>query len=130
MSMKEIIKDNIDSFLEYYHNFHDSYISSINYDVYNEILELNIDVTWSGEAKLKSDNTYETNKTKLRLLFTEIEDVSIEKVYSYEYIDKVYLKSIKLDNNEYLCFADKENNPIIYVVSKRIEYEDKMLNEE
>ena len=60
--MNKINKENLSSFIEYYHGFHDSYITNINYDVTKSQIELVIDVCWSGESILKEDGYYTTNK--------------------------------------------------------------------
>ena len=56
--MKKLSKDNIDKFLKYYHNFHDSYIVNIYYDIVNSRIEILLDVVWSGKPVLKG-KTYE-----------------------------------------------------------------------
>ena len=122
--MKELTKENLNEFIEYYHELHDSYIKDINYNVYDSKIELFIDVCWSGEPILKEDNTYETNKTKLKLVLNNIKTFNIKDYFSGDYIDEVYIKFIKLEDKEYICFASDEENPLIYIVCKSIEYEE------
>ena len=122
--MKELAKENLSKFLEYYHNLHDSYILKINYNVFDSKLELMLDVTWSDKPTLKNDKTYETNKTKLKMLFNDIKTFNIKDYFSWDYIDEVYIKYIKLDKKEYICFASDKNNPLIYIVCNDIEFEE------
>lgn len=51
--MKELTKDNLVEFMEYYHGFHDSFIKSINYDIESSTIEMIINVFWSGDSLLK-----------------------------------------------------------------------------
>ena len=44
--MDKITKNNLDEFIEYYHGFHDSYITNINYDISKSKIELLINVCW------------------------------------------------------------------------------------
>ena len=50
--MKEINKDNLEDFMVYYQNFHDSTITSIDYDILNSKMTLYINVFWSGIQQL------------------------------------------------------------------------------
>ena len=59
--MRELTKENIKEFNELYHNFHDSYIYNISYDINKSQIELLIDVQWKGEPILKEDGKYNTN---------------------------------------------------------------------
>lgn len=122
--MEKITKDNLNKFIEYYHELHDSYIKDINYNVYDSKIELLIDVCWSGEPTLRSDNTYETNKTSLKLVLDNIKTFNIKDYFSGDYIDKVYIKFIILEDREYICFATEEKEPLIYIVCDSIEYEE------
>lgn len=65
--MDKLSKNNLSSFLEYYHGFHDSYITNINYNILKSQMEILVDVYWSSEPTLKEDGTYTTNKTKLKI---------------------------------------------------------------
>lgn len=122
--MKEIAKEDLNTFMEYYHLLHDSYITQINYNINDSKIELIVDVCWSGEPTLRSDNTYETNKTRLLLVLNSIKTFNIKDYFSGDYIDKVYMKFIKLDDKEYICFATEEKEPLIYIVCESIEYEE------
>lgn len=122
--MKKITKDNLEEFISYYHSFHDSYITNINYDIKNQNIELFIDVYWSGEPILKDDNTYQTNKTKMRMIFEGIHQYNNKEIFSWDYIHEAFIKYIKLDNKEYICFANDDEDPLIYIVCENIEYEE------
>ena len=88
--MKDITKNNLDEFINYYHSLHDSYVTNINYDVNNSKIELLIDVCWSGDPILKEDDTYETNKTKIKMILYNINKFSIKEMFSWDYIDEVF----------------------------------------
>lgn len=122
--MKNINKGNLESFLEYYHGLHDSYITNINYDISKSQIELLIKVFWSGKPALNENNTYETNKTKMKIIFEGVEKCNNKELFSWDYISDVYLSYIKLDNKEFLCFADEEEEPAIYIVCDTIKYEE------
>lgn len=121
--MERITKDNLAEFMEYYHEFHDSYIKEIYYDVYKSKIELLIDVCWSGEPKLKEDNTYETNKTQLKLFFNNVKKYNFKDLFSWDYINEAYIKFINMENKEYICFATDNNDPLVYIVCESIEYQ-------
>jgi len=122
--MNKINKKILNEFIKNYHSFHDSYITNINYDINNSKIELYVDIIWSGEPTLKEDNTYETNKTKLYMIFNEVEKYSCNEIFSWDYIDEMYLDFINLDNKDLICFANNKNNPDIYIVCKEIFYEE------
>ena len=122
--MKKITKDNLIEFMDYYCSFHDSYITNINYNISEARIELLLDVFWSGQPTLNEDGTYNTNKTKLKMIFNDVEKYSSEEIYYTDYIDDAYIKYIKLNNKEYICFATDEVEPSFYVVCESIEYEE------
>ena len=122
--MEKITKENLNDFMDYYHELHDSYIKEFNYDVYGSKIELLIDVCWSGEPTLNSNNKYETNRTNLRMFLNNIETFNIKDYFSWDYIDKLYMNFIKLEDKEYICFASSEEDPLIYIVCDSIEYEE------
>ena len=122
--MNKITKDNLNEFIKYYHEFHDSYITNVNYDIAKSEIELLINVCWSGEPILKDDNAYQTNKTKMRMILNNVEQCNNKEMFSWDYINKVFIKYIKLDNKEFICFAINEKFPLIYIVCESIEYEE------
>lgn len=121
--MKQITKENLTLFMDYYHCFHDSYITNVLYNYEKCQVELFIDVFWSGEPKLKDDGTYETNKKKIRMVCKDVNQFNYKEVYS-DYIDDAYLKYITLEREEFICFATDQEDPLISIVCKSIEYEE------
>lgn len=120
--MTSITKDNLKSFMDYYHWFHDSYITDVKYEFLKKQIELYFDIFWSGDPILKDDENYETNKTKLKIC---------KSIYQYNYkenyinyIDEAYLKFININKKEYVCFATDKEEPLISVICKSIEYEE------
>lgn len=122
--MTEITKDNLSSFIEYYHGFHDSFISNINYDIKRSQIELFIDVHWSDTPSLKKDGTFETNNIKMRMIFKGVEHCNFKELFSWDYIDDVFINYIIIKNKEYICFASSEEEPFVYIVCDSIEYEE------
>ena len=122
--MKKITKDNLKSFLEYYHDFHDSTISNINYNIEKSEIDLLINVYWSGTPVLKEDKTYKTNKRKLKMIFNGVELVITKEIFTWDYITKANIEYTTLENKEYISFKDDLNEPQIYILSDSIEYEE------
>ena len=122
--MKRITRDNMEEFLGHYHDFRDSLIKTVVYDCDQAKIELIIDTFWRGEVKLNQENKYESSKKKIKMVFYEVESVSVKEMFSWDYISGAYLKYIKLHNKEYLCFADNDNDPSFYCVCESIEYEE------
>lgn len=122
--MKQITKENLNDFIHYYHAFHDSYITNINYSINKKEIEISFDITWSGEPTLKEDKTYETNKTKLKMIFKEVEQISIKEIFDWDYINEIFFKYIEKKDQEMLCFATDEEEPQVYIICNKIEYEE------
>lgn len=122
--MKKLTKNNLNNFLEYYHNLHDSSIKEINYDIEKLQIEIVINVFWSGKPKLKNDGTYETNKTKLKMQFIDVEKYMCKELFVSDSFTNIYLKFIYFNNHEYICFANEENDPLFYIISNEVSYEE------
>ena len=122
--MNKITKDNLDEFINYYHEFHDSYITNVNYDISKSQIELLINVRWAGKPILREDKTYQTNKIKMRKKLKNIEQCNKKEMNSRDYINEIFIKNIKLNNNEFICFASDEQEPLIYIVCESVEYEE------
>lgn len=122
--MNKITKDNLDEFINYYHEFHDSYITNVNYDISKSQIELLINVRWAGKPILREDKTYQTNKIKMRMILNNIEQCNNKEMFSWDYINEIFIKYIKLNNNEFICFASDEQDPLIYIVCESVEYEE------
>lgn len=120
--MKVLCKDNLEEFLIYYHDLHDSYITNVDYDVSKAKIEMSIDIYWSGEPTIKEDGSYETHETKLKMVFDKIDSCSIKGIWTD--ISCAYVKYVTIRNKEFICFADDEKDPSFYVVSERAEYEE------
>ncbi len=56
------------------------------------------------------DGSYETNKTKLKMVCKNIYQYNYKENY-IGYIDEAYLKIIKIDNEKYICFATDKEEP-------------------
>lgn len=119
-----VTKNNLLSFIEYYHGFHDSCITQINYNVKLSQIELLIDVFWVGKPVQKEDGTYETNKTKIKMVFHGVENVLMKEIFSWDYICTAFIKYIQIKNKEYICFASDEKEPFVSIVCDYIEYEE------
>lgn len=122
--MNKITKDNLDEFINYYHEFHDSYITNVNYDISKSQIELLINVRWAGKPILREDKTYQTNRIKMRMILNNIEQCNNKEMFSWDYINEIFIKYIKLNNNEFICFASDEQEPLIYIVCESVEYEE------
>lgn len=125
--MKCINKKNITNFMSYYHNFHDSNILNVNYHVNKNIIEILLDVFWSGIPSLNDDRTYQTNRVMIKMIFYDVLQYNNREISKM--INKAYLRYIKFDDREMLCFADSVDKPLFYVVCDRIEYEEVELQE-
>ena len=122
--MKEINKKNIANFMNFYHNFHDSKIINVNYFVNDCRIEIVLDVCWSGIPVLNEDKTYQTNRVMLKMIFYDIVQYNNREMSMNNIINKGFLKYIKFNDSEMLCYADSSLEPLFYVVCDRIEYEE------
>lgn len=122
--MTLITKTNLSAFLEYYHSLHDSYITNINYNITNSQIELLIDIYWSGKLQLNEDGTYKTNKVKLKMNLNGVEQCNIKEMFSWNYINEVYIQYVKVKNQEFICFASDKEEPLVYILCDNIEYEE------
>ncbi len=122
--MKKLTSENREDFLEYYHGLHDSSIKEMHVDLQNAKIELEIDVFWSGKPTLKKEGTYETNKTKIHLVFKHIHQFFYKELTAYDYIEDAYINDVKVDGEKFICFATDKDEPQIYIICKEIEYED------
>ena len=126
-NMNKLNKNNVEEFLKYYNNFHDSYILSINYDVLNSKIEIIIGAEWVGESTLNEDNKYETTKTKIKIVFDNIQEYYLGEIFSWNIIMNTAIYSIEEDNNNVMYFKlseSSEDDKLFYVKCTDIEYED------
>ncbi len=122
--MKKLTKENLEEFLTYYNGLHDSLIRSVNYDIKTATMEMFIDVFWAGKPTLKKNNKYDTGKTKLKIVFNGVEKCNIKEIFSFDYIMNGYVRYVKWENKEYICFSDDEEKPKIYVLSDEMLFEE------
>lgn len=64
----------------------------------------------------------------MRMILYDVEQCNIKEMFSWDYIERIFMKYIKLNNKEFICFASDEQKPAIYVVCENIEYEEIKLN--
>ena len=121
--MTPITKENLNHFIEYVHNFHDSTIEDVKLDYKNSKIIFDLNVFWSGTPTIKKDGTYETHRTKIKMYFEEIEQFRLQETYQ-DYLESALLKIIKIKNEEFFCFASDEQEPSIAIVSKKAFYEE------
>lgn len=121
--MKIIDASNIEEFLEYYHNFHDSTIVSAIYDCAKATAKILIKTFWVGETEINNGKMI-PKKNIVKLVFNNVEKINIREVTPYDYIMEVYFKYITLDNKKYMCFADNDTNPKFYCVCESMEYDE------
>ncbi len=122
--MNKIDKNNLLDFINYYHAFHDSWITNINYDIVNSKIEMSVCVDWSGKSIVKEDGKLDTNKVKMKVIFNDVEKCEIREYFSWDFIKNIYIKYITLDGKEFVCFANEEENPEVYIICNNIEYEE------
>ena len=94
--MNKITKDNLDEFINYYHEFHDSYITNVNYDISKSQIELLINVRWAGKPILREDKTYQTNKIKMRMILNNIEQCNNKEMFFIPLCDPGFPFSLNL----------------------------------
>ena len=50
----------------------------------------------------------------------ELNNVILKKCF----INEVYIHYVKVKNQEFICFASDEENPLVYILCDNIEYEE------
>jgi hypothetical protein len=116
--LKEISKDNIEKYLNKYNFLHDGLITNINYDVLKSEIEVIIDAYYSEEQGIKD------NKIRIRMVFGNVERCNSKELFSWDFINEAYFKYIKIENKEFICFSDNEDNPSVYIVCDSVKYEE------
>lgn len=119
-----IKKSDIKKFMDYYHYFNGSCIKLINYNVSSSKISITIDISWAGNAKLKDDGTLDKEGIKMKMIFKGIKQFENKMISSKNVIEKAYLKYIKMGNKFYVCFATDESNPLLYIISDSMEFEE------
>ncbi|MCH5167240.1 MAG: hypothetical protein J1F35_05030 [Erysipelotrichales bacterium] len=120
--MERITENNLSTFLETYHCLHDSDIENINYDIKNSKIEIIINTMWKEDIVLNEDNSFKTNSVTLKIIFYGVDEFNCKEMFSWDYISEVFLKFVKIKNKNFICFANKEKDPEIYIVCDYIEY--------
>ena len=121
--MKELTENNLDEFKEYYHFLHDSFIIDIHYNIIKDQIELLIDVYWAGNNLKKDATSYVLNKQQLKMYFNQIKEYRCKDLTLSDYIDKICLKVILIDDKKYILFANSSEKPSIYIICDSIQYE-------
>lgn len=122
--MEQINKENIEKFMEYYHALHDSLVTEVNYSITKSQIEVLIDVFEAGEAEKKVDGESVAKKTKLRMIFDGVERCNNKEMFTWDYVDNAYMKYVTLEGKEFICFASDEVDPMLYIVSDSLKYEE------
>lgn len=115
--MKKITEDNLEEFLETYHDLHDSWIADIKYNIFDSKIELLFEF-------INDPKRLDPEKKKLRMIFNDVQQCDIREMYSWDYIQEAYLDYILFEEDEYICFANDEKEPMIYIVCEDIDYEE------
>lgn len=122
--MKQLTKDKVEEFLEYYHNFHDGIIKSVIYDCDQARIKVIIEASWIGEVEVNREGKYNNKKKNVKVVFSGVENANIKEMFSWDFIMEAYLKYINMNNKEYICFADNDTSPNFYCVCEKLEYEE------
>ena len=126
--MKSLTKDNLEEFMNTYHNLHDRFITSVNYNTEASEIELLINAFQSKnndqEFSEQNNISTETQNIKLRMMFSDIVSCSIQVSFPWELIKHALFKNMILQDEELLCFANDETNPSIYIISSKAAYEE------
>ncbi len=121
--MKQLTKENLISFKDNYHDFHDSYVKDVIYDFKKSHVDILLEVWWVGERIKKEYGTYEPNKIRMRLSCNNVFQYNFKEIFS-DYIDEAFLKYVKIKDKEYICFATDNKEPLISVICENMEYEE------
>lgn len=123
--MNVITKGKIEDFMSYYHYFHDSSINVVNYNHSKATVEMFVDIYWSGEPTLNDDGSYDTHKTKMRMVFTGV--VSFKDTQEYNYIDDAVVECYERDGRSLISFSllssYSNEEPYLNIICEKIEYE-------
>ena len=60
----------------------------------------------------------------MRIILNNIKQCNNKEMFSWDYINEIFIKYIKLSNNEFICFASDAQEPLIYIVCESMEYEE------
>lgn len=122
--MKNVNKDNLQCFIEYYHGFHDSYIKNINYNVDNAQIELLINAGWCGEITLNQNGYYETNATKIKMIFNNVIEFNNKEILSFDFINETRIKYIQIREKDMICLDFDGDSTLVHIIFDNIDYEE------
>lgn len=114
------MNQNLKQVLEKYNWLHDSFIHDVKYYYKKNKIELVFKLFQSVNQNDKS--------FYIKIIFSNIYQFNFKENYS-DYIDCVYLKKIIIDkeklfdNEKWFCFATGEKEPLISIISKKIDFE-------
>ncbi len=115
--MKKITEEHLEHFLIKFHYLHDCSIISSYYDIREERIELVMDLYWKNQEKVDSDK-------KIKLVFQNVQKYNNKEISTCDFINKIYIKYVTLEDKKLICFANEEKNPFIYIVCEKMEYEE------
>ena len=119
--MNIINKENVNELLKKYRNFHDCAFRNINYDTYNQKIEIIIALYW----ELNESETYERIEKDLKIVFNNIVECNIKEINFGDIISKGYMDYVKIaDSEEGLCFSSDESDPLFCVICKSAQFEE------
>ena len=49
---------------------------------------------------------------------------TIKEMFTWNYINEVYIQYVKVKNQEFICFASDKEEPLVYILCDNIEYEE------
>lgn len=119
--MNKVNKENMEFFMKKYNYFHDSNFINLNYDIYEEKVEVLIEVYW----KIQEKGHYERSKENVKLVFQNVKECEIKQCNSWDFINKAYMKLMNFEDwGEMICFASDENKDLFYVVCEKVQFEE------
>ncbi len=122
--MEELKKKNFKDFIEKYDSLHDSRVLSINYNIEKSEIIITVATHWTGDIVLTLDGTYKKSIKIIKFLFKDIVLCNFKELKSKYLIKEIVIDKLKIDNTYYPCFKSSKLNPLIYIVSKHIYYEE------
>ena len=118
--MNMISKENINEVMEKYRDFHDSSLISIYYDIYNQKIEITINLFW----EINENKEYKRSNNNLKMIFEKVKECNIKENNSWDFIQEAYMKYITTeDSKEMLCFSSDEEDPLYYIICENIRFE-------
>lgn len=128
LNMKLVDRKNCEQFLKHYCDFHDGFIKAIeNIDEESKIIVLFL-VWTAGTPVLQRKGAYEEKQTELKLVFKNVSTFAENNPYEIDHIDYAYIDFFNKDGKNSICFSlydeDPDNDPYLYIICEKIEYEE------